>query len=420
MRKEQVDIAIIGGGPAGLAAAVRAKELGVKKVMLIERDADLGGILNQCIHDGFGLIRFKKQLSGCEYAQRFVDMVHQNDIQVMLGAMVLELHPDKTLLVTSEKEGLTQVDAGAVILAMGCRERTRSQVGIMGSRPAGVLTAGAVQKYINVEGFLPGKRAVILGSGDIGLIMARRMTLEGIKVEGVYEVMPSPGGLRRNVVQCLEDYGIPLHLSTTVTAIHGKERITGVTVAQVDAQRKPIKRTERQIACDLLVLSVGLIPENELSRGAGIMLSSITRGPLVDDGMMTSVPGIFAAGNVAAVFDLVDYVSATGERAAASAAAYLKKGAPVGSSYAIEAGENVSFVLPQSYKSPEEDDTCTLYLRVRKPMTNTKAIVKCGEKIVAQKHYKVAAPPEMMAIPIQLSAGMSGGVTVDVLEEEGK
>lgn len=266
MHKIPVDIAVIGGGPAGLAAAVKAKEEGFEKVILIERDKELGGILNQCIHDGFGLIRFGKQLSGCEYSQRYIHMAKEAGVEIHTDTMVLEITKDREVYAVSAEEGVSCWQAGAIILAMGCRERTRPQVGILGTRPSGVLTAGAVQKYINVQGFKPGKKAVILGSGDIGLIMARRMTLEHMEVEGVYEVMPNLGGLRRNKVQCLEDYGIPLHLSTTVVKVHGKKKLEGVTVAKVDENRKPIPGTERYIECDLLVLSVGLIPENELSR----------------------------------------------------------------------------------------------------------------------------------------------------------
>ncbi len=319
------DIAVIGGGPAGLAAAVKARELGMDRILLVERDYELGGILQQCIHDGFGLLRFKKQLSGCQYAQKFIDLVAEGGIDVLCDTMVLELTDDRRIYAVSAQEGLLEIRAQAVILAMGCRERTRPQVSIMGSRPAGVLTAGSVQRYINMEGYLPGKKAVILGSGDIGLIMARRMTLEGIEVEGVYEVMSSLGGLRRNKVQCLDDYGIPLHLSTTVTKIHGNKRVEAVTVALVGPDGKPVRETERVIPCDLLVLSVGLIPENELSRKAGVQLHPVTRGPVVDDTMMTSVPGVFAAGNVLAVFDLVDYVSRSGEIAVQGAADFIRR-----------------------------------------------------------------------------------------------
>ena len=298
MKQIKTDCAIIGGGPAGLAAAVEAHKAGLD-TLIIERDLSLGGILQQCIHDGFGLLRFKRRMTGGQYAQAFIDEVEASGIGVKLDTMVLEIRPDKTIYAVNEKDGLLEIKAGSIILAMGCRERTRSQVMIYGTRPAGVLTAGAVQRYINMEGYLPGKKAVILGSGDIGLIMARRMTLEDIEVKGVYEIMHTEGGLTRNIVQCLEDYDIPLHLGTTVTEIHGRDRIEGVTVAKVDENLKPIEGTEEYIDCDLLVLSVGLIPENELSEQLDIEMDPRTRGPVVDEQMMTSVPGIFAAGNVA-------------------------------------------------------------------------------------------------------------------------
>lgn len=412
MNKRQVDIAVIGGGPAGLAAALKAKQEGFEKVVLIERDKELGGILNQCIHDGFGLIRFGKQLSGCEYAQRYVSMVKESGVEIHTDTMVLEITKDKEVYAVNQQEGAVCWQAGAIILAMGCRERTRPQVGILGTRPSGVLTAGAVQKYINIQGFLPGKKAVILGSGDIGLIMARRMTLEHMEVEGVYEVMPNPGGLRRNLEQCLNDYHIPLHLSTTVVRVHGKKALEGVTVAKVDENRKPIPQTERYIPCDLLVLSVGLIPENELSKQAGILLSPVTKGPVVDQNMMTSVDGIFAAGNVSAVFDLVDYVSKTGEAAALGAADYLRssekeKRTPV----PVEAGENIAFTLPETVEP--KDGKVTFYMRVKKSMEHPEISLTCDGKTIKTQKLLVAHPPEMISMTVDWKEEYTGKLVME-------
>lgn len=410
---KKAELVIVGGGPAGMAAAVKAYELGIKDILLLERDSHLGGILQQCIHDGFGLHRFGKQLSGCSYAQIFIDQVQNCNIQVECNTMVLDITPERVITAVNDEKGLMEIQAGAVILAMGCRERTRSQVRILGTRPAGVLTAGAVQRYINMEGWKPGTRAVILGSGDIGLIMARRMTLEGISVEGVYEVMENLGGLRRNKAQCLDDYQIPLHLSTTVVRVHGKRRLEGVTVAKVGTDRKPISGTERYIPCDLLVLSVGLIPENELSRKAGISLDAVTKGPVVDDKMMTSIPGIFAAGNVGAVFDLVDYVSQTGEQAAIGAHQYLINGEEKRTEQEAMAGKNVSFVFPQKFSSGH-DGKADFYLRVRKTMKNATVCVRCKEKMIYQKKVAFATPPEMVALNIPLAEAQDGPITIDV------
>ncbi len=422
MKTIQVDLAVIGGGPAGLAAAAEAKRQGIQRVVLIERDLELGGILQQCVHDGFGLHRFQRRMSGGQYAEAFIRDVQALDIQVQDNTMVLEITPDKKIYAVNEKEGMLLYECGAIILAMGCRERTRNQVFIYGSRTSGILTAGAVQRYINMEGYLPGRKAVILGSGDIGLIMARRMTLEGMEVEGVYEVMPSPGGLTRNIVQCLEDYNIPLHLSTTVVKTHGRERLTGVTVAKVDENRRPIPGTGRYIDCDLLVLAVGLIPENELSRGAGIEIDPRTQGPVVDQDFMTSIDGVFAAGNVVAVFDLVDYVSETGEIAARGAARYLKKqregSAETPVYHQVRAGEGVNFVIPQKVAAGEAQQDMAFYLRVKQPDQNMVLSCRMGEETVSSKKERFVAPPEMLVARVKSGCPLTQELTVEVRKEK--
>jgi NADPH-dependent 2,4-dienoyl-CoA reductase/sulfur reductase-like enzyme len=404
LKQINADIVVIGGGPAGLAAALKAKALGAGLVMLIDRDLELGGILQQCIHDGFGLHRFGKRLSGNQYAQAFIDELAQTEIEVKLDTMVLEVTPERIIYACNKKDGMIEIEAGAVILAMGCRERTANQVFVYGDRPTGVLTAGAVQRYINMEGYLPGSNAVILGSGDIGLIMARRMTLEGIKVSAVYEAMSNPGGLMRNVVQCLDDFDIPLHLSTTVTKVHGKNRVEAVTIMQVDQQLKPVAGTEKTVACDLLVLAVGLIPENELSLAAGVEIDPRTRGPLLDNTFMTSVPGIFACGNVAVVFDLVDYVSLSGEIAAQGAVEFITGRQALPERYhPVKVQGNINFVVPQRLRP--DCGQATFFMRVRQP--DRTAMLRCssGDSELLLKRCRYLTPPEMLSFTVEQCGG---------------
>lgn len=365
MRRLEVDVAVIGGGPAGLAAALAAHKEGAARVLIIERNHELGGILQQCIHHGFGLHRFKAELTGPEYAQRFINQVRETDIQVLLETMVLEVTEGRTIYAVNSSEGMLEISAKAVVLAMGCRERTRGALRIPGRRPAGIFSAGTAQRYINIDGYIPGRKAVILGSGDIGLIMARRLTLEGAQVEAVVEIMPYAAGLARNVVQCLEDFDIPLILQSTVVDIHGEDRLEGVTIARVDEDWKPIPGTERKIECDTLLLSVGLIPENELSGGAGVELDPITNGPKVDDTLMTSIPGIFACGNVLHVHDLVDNVSKEAERAGIFAAQYARQQLSAANRrIKVEAGENIRYVVPHEISL---DKPVEFFMRVQRP-----------------------------------------------------
>ncbi len=390
----QPEVAVIGAGPAGLAAALAAAQAGLGDVMLIERDLELGGILPQCIHDGFGSIVFKEALTGPEYAQYFIDMVGRSNIDVLLDTMVLDLTAERKITAINSRDGVLEIEPKAVILAMGCRERTRHQILIPGFRPAGVITAGAAQRYMNIEGLIPGRSVVILGSGDIGMIMARRFTLEGAQVEGVYEAMDHPGGLTRNVVQCLQDYEIPLHLSHTVTFIHGRKRVEAVSVAEVDADFEPKMETERRIPCDTLMLSVGLIPENELSRKAGIEIDPATSGPVVDERMETSVPGIFACGNVVNVYDLVDYVTQSAEVAGAGAAEYVLQGRKREAPIRVVPGRNVKYVVPQIISDFDRD--ISFYFRVEHPEKAVVTRVSADGEVLSQKKAKMVRPPEMV------------------------
>ncbi len=394
-----VQLAIIGGGPAGLAAAVSARKQGVEDILIIERDDRLGGILNQCIHAGFGLHTFGEELSGPEYAQRFIDQVEALDIPRLLNTMVLDISPDRVLTVTGRETGLLQIRAQAVILAMGCRERPRGALNIPGTRPAGIWSAGTAQRMVNMEGLMPGHRVVILGSGDIGLIMARRMTLEGAKVEAVAEVMPYSGGLKRNIVQCLEDFDIPLYLSTTVVEIHGGKKLTGVTLAQVDENRRPIPGTERHIPCDTLLLSVGLLPENELTLGTGAAMSPVTGGAQVSDDLSTSIPGIFACGNVLHVHDLVDFVSQEAALAGEAAARYLQGTATGGEVIALRATDGVRYTVPQTVH--RESENVTVRFRVGRPYRKSTICLYHGDTLLQRIPRPVMAPGEMEKVTLR-------------------
>lgn len=396
------DIVIIGGGPAGLAAAEAAVQAGARDVLILERDTRLGGILNQCIHNGFGLHTFKEELTGPEYAARFEARVRALQIEYKLGTMVLSISPEKTVTAVSREEGLVTIEAKAVILAMGCRERARGALNIPGFRPAGIFSAGTAQRLVNMEGYMPGREVVILGSGDIGLIMARRMTLEGAKVRVVAELQPYSGGLKRNIVQCLDDYGIPLKLSHTVTEIHGKERVTGVTISAVDENLKPVPGTEEFYSCDTLLLSVGLIPENELSTGAGVALSRVTNGPVVNESLETNVPGIFACGNVLHVHDLVDYVSEEAAAAGRAAAVYLQQGEQrEDKAIHIKASGGVRYTVPSIIRPAHMPETLTVRFRVDNIYKNRFVSVYFGDTRVQHRKKTVLAPGEMEQIVLK-------------------
>ena len=397
-----VDVLVVGGGPAGLAAAIAAREDGIDNLLVLEREHTPGGILRQCIHNGFGLHRFKEELTGPEYAQRDIDRARELKIPIQCDTTVLSVEDNHHVTCVSAEHGLQVFEAGAIVLAMGCRERPRGALGTPGTRCAGIYSAGTAQKFVNLEGFMPGKRVVILGSGDIGLIMARRMTLQGAKVLACVELMPYSSGLNRNIVQCLNDYDIPLYLSHTVIDIQGKERLTGVTVAEVDAKRQPIPGTEIHFDCDTLLLSVGLIPENELSVGAGVEISPLTSGATVDDQLQTSVPGIFACGNVLHVHDLVDHVSNESFKAGHAAAAYArdqKNTAPVAQ---VKDGDGVRGVVPQRvHLSGEASQSVDLMFRPSGVFKNATVVVRSGDKEIARKKSPIFTPGEMVVVTLK-------------------
>ena len=409
----QHDLVIVGGGPAGMAAAVAAYDAGCQDVVILDRERSLGGILMQCIHNGFGLHKLGKELTGPEYAAVYAQKVKERNIRVYSETMVTGVSADK-VVTAQNRDGVLKIQAKAVILAMGCRERSRGALNICGSRPAGIYSAGTAQKLVNCMGYQVGKRVVILGSGDIGLIMARRMSYEGAKVEAVCEVMPYSGGLTRNIVQCLEDFDIPLYLSTTVVQIHGEKRLEGVTIAQVDERRQPIEETKRYIPCDTLLLSVGLIPENELTRAAGIPMDPVTNGAMVDEHCQTGVPGIFACGNVLHVHDLVDYVSEEAERAGMGAVGYINRTYGEKTAIATKAGNGVRYVLPQVIHGDDAD--VTLFLRVAQPVGKVKFTVSDGDKVLATAKRLRSAPGEMEKITVKAAAlnQVSGPVTVSL------
>lgn len=416
--KKEYAIVIVGGGPAGLAAAVAAYDRGVRDILILERESRPGGILNQCIHNGFGLTRFKESLTGPEYARRFEKEVRDRQISVMTDTTVLSLTRDRRITAVNPDEGVFTVQAGAVVLAMGCRERSRGALNVPGTRPAGIYSAGTAQKYVNLKGYMPGKEIVILGSGDIGLIMARRMTLEGAKVHAVCEIMPHSSGLKRNIAQCLDDFGIPLYLNHTITKIEGENRVTGVVVSEVDENKQPIPGTEMHFPCDTVLFSVGLIPENELTKSAGIALSPGTKGAVVYENRETDAPGIFACGNVLQVHDLVDFVSEEAEVAGAGAAEFvLEGGRPHADAVDCRNGKNVTYVLPQR-ADRHPGGKIKFFFRVSGTFRNCTVVAESGGKILASRRRQIVVPGEMetLILPEEKLAEAEGEIVVRLEE----
>lgn len=412
----KVDLVIVGGGPAGMSAAVSAYDVGVRDILILERDTSLGGILRQCIHNGFGLHRFKEELTGPEYAYRYEQQVRERNIPFKLGTMVLDITPNKVVTAINSEDGIFTIEAKSIILAMGCRERPKGALNIAGTRPSGIFTAGTAQKFVNMDGYMPGKKVVILGSGDIGLIMARRMTLEGAEVKAVCELMPYSGGLARNIQQCLNDFDIPLLLSHTVVEIHGKERVTGVTIAKVDERRKPIEETKQYIECDTLLLSVGLIPENELTKSASIPLDRITGGAVVDQNRQTDIPGVYACGNVLHVHDLVDYVSEEAAIAGRAAAEFIKGNVSSSKSIGLVTDGKIRYTVPQRISANED---VTVYFRVADVYRDIRITVRDGEKLLVNKKKIKVAPGEMETVTLtsEMINGICGESVFFAIEE---